>query len=183
VSVHFCSRVFRRCLPLRSHSSYIRLKNSRIIDEIAFPPRLGPRDFITRPSVEMKMPCQKRRTEKCGRTKICRLQGAACRCRERSSQSVGSALLRIRCMRACQTSSWPTEEKLSVGKGRTVWQGFYRMRAESCLVRGMPERSLEHAPDPGSYSRGSQGLSCAHRHQLWRVLRSFQSPGQAVDWS
>ena len=158
-------------------------ENFCIIDEIANSSRLGPRDFFACPSVEMKMPCQKRRTEKCGRTKICRLQGATCQFRERSSQSVGSALLRIRCMKACQTSSWLTEEKLSVGNGRTVWQGFYRMRAESCLVRGMPERSLEHAPDPWSYARGSQGLSCAHHHQLWRVLRSFQSPGQAVDWS
>src|SRR5207302_4410911 len=153
---------------------------------------------IARPSVEMKMPCQKRHTEKCGRTKICRLQDAGLPVsREKQSAAdarqeayaveiqhpVGSALLRIRCMRACQTSSWPTEEKLSVGNGRTAWQGFYRMRTESCLVRGMPERSLDHAPHPGSYSRGSQGLSCAHRHQLWRVLRSFQSPGQAVDWS
>src|SRR5437879_3847008 len=133
MSVHFCSRVFRRRLTLCSHSSYIRLKNSRIIDEIANPSWLGSRTFITRPSIEMKMPCQKRGTEMCGRTKFCRLQDLACRCRDEQSAAearqeahaveiqhpVGSALLRIRSMRACQTSSWPTEEKLSVGKGRT----------------------------------------------------------------
>jgi hypothetical protein len=53
-----------------------RLKNSRIIDEIAFPSRLGPRDIIKLPSDEMKMPCQKRAAEKCGLTKVCRLEGA-----------------------------------------------------------------------------------------------------------
>lgn len=173
-------------------------ENFCIIDEIANPSRLGPRDFLTRPSFEMKMPCQNIGPEKCDRTKTYCFKAPACRYRDEQSAAdarqeadvveirhpAGCALLRIRCIRACQTSSWPTEKKLSVGKGRTVWQGFYRMRIEGRLVgstasnvfpqrgvRGMPERSPEHAPNPGSYSRGSQCLSCAHRRPLSRVLR------------
>src|SRR6266581_1171436 len=122
VNVHFCSRVFRRRLPLCSHSSYILLKNSRIIDGIAFPSRLSPRDFLNRPSVEMEMPCQNGGQEMCGRTKVCQLDGADLRV-SRGEQSAADACQEVHVVRDSASSgkrSGPVTETRQVRAIRCI---------------------------------------------------------------